>query len=100
VKNTPRGCWIRSCFVPTCADYGCREIVLIQPQQRSRRKTDRRDARALRDLLWVNRIALVNGERLAGRRRVRPCTQQESEQRQLTSLRVTVHRVKLMSCEN
>ena len=24
--------------------YGCREIVLIQPQQRSRRKTDRRDA--------------------------------------------------------
>ena len=53
-------------------DYGCREIVLIQPQQRSRRKTDRRDARALRDLLWVNRVALASGERLAGLRRVRP----------------------------
>ena len=75
-------------------DYGCSEIVLIQPQQRSRRKTDRRDARALRDLLWVNRIALVNGERLAGLRRVRPCTQQESEQRQITSLRRHLSKLK------
>lgn len=75
-------------------DYGCREIVLTQPQQRSRRKTDRRDARALRDLLWVNRIALVNGGRLAGLRRVRPCTQQESEQRQVTSLRRHLSKLK------
>ena len=29
------------------SDYGCREIVLIQPEKRSKKKTDRRDADTL-----------------------------------------------------
>ena len=38
-------CGFNDWLMKMLGDYGCREIVLIQPQQRSRRKTDRRDAR-------------------------------------------------------
>jgi len=67
--------------------HGCREIVLTQPQKRQSHKTDRRDARALRDLLWIHRHALRSGKRLPGIRRVRLCTAEEAAQRQITSLR-------------
>ena len=80
-------CGFNDYLIKLLEEYGCREIVLIQPQKKSRRKTDRRDARALRELLWLNRVPLMNGKHLAGLRRVRPCTQQEAEQRQITSLR-------------
>ncbi len=43
--------------------YGCRETVLIQPEKRSRKKTDRRDASALSQLLWVNRQRVLGGKR-------------------------------------
>ena len=43
--------------------YGCREIVLIQPEKRSRKKTDRRDAGKLSEQLWMNRQRLVEGQR-------------------------------------
>ena len=67
--------------------HGCREIVLIQPEKRQKHKTDRRDARTLRELLWLHRDALRAGKRLAGLRRVRICTKEEAAQRQITSLR-------------
>lgn len=67
--------------------FGCQEIVLIQPPKRQPHKTDRRDARALRDLLWIHRQALQAGKRLPGIRRVRLCTAEEAAQRQITSLR-------------
>lgn len=67
--------------------HGCRQIVLIQPEKRQRHKTDRRDARALRELLWIHRDALRAGKRLPGLRRVRICTPEEAAQRQITALR-------------
>lgn len=41
--------------------WNCREIVLIHPENPSRKKTDRRDAHKLADLLWLNseRLAVV-----------------------------------------
>jgi transposase len=36
----------------------CREVILIKPEKRSKRKTDRRDASALAELLWGNRDRL------------------------------------------
>jgi len=33
----------------------CDDLILIQPDKKSRRKTDRRDAARLSELLWVNR---------------------------------------------
>jgi len=37
-------CGFNDWLLKLLAEYGCREIVLIQPEKRSKRKTDRRDA--------------------------------------------------------
>jgi transposase len=67
--------------------WKCQEIVLIHPEKPSKKKTDRRDARKLADLLWLNRERLAAGQAVHGLRRVYIATQQEREDRQLTALR-------------
>lgn len=69
------------------ADEQCREVVLIQPERISRRKTDRRDANHLGELLWVNRERLLAGEKVQGVRRVYIPTDAERQDRQVTSIR-------------
>ncbi|MGI6414524.1 MAG: IS110 family transposase [Thermoguttaceae bacterium] len=69
------------------ADEQCREVVLIQPERISRRKTDRRDANHLGELLWVNRERLLAGEKVQGVRRVYIPTDAERQDRQITSIR-------------
>lgn len=68
----------------------CRELVLIQPEKRDKRKTDRRDANQLGEILWVNRHRLLAGKRVQNVRRVLPATDEEASDRQLTSLRCTL----------
>ena len=70
----------------------CREVIVIQPQQRSKRKTDRRDANALSELLWVNRHRLLANQRVQGVRRVSLPTADEEQDRQLTAERVSLGR--------
>jgi transposase len=65
----------------------CREIVLIHPERPSKKKTDRRDAQKLCDLLWLNRERLAEGKPVHGLRRIYIATKQEQEDRQITSLR-------------
>jgi transposase len=65
----------------------CREIVLIHPEKPSKKKTDRRDAQKLCDLLWLNRERLAEGKPVHGLRRFSIATKQEQEDRQITSLR-------------
>ena len=40
---------------PDAARLPLSKVILIQPEHRKKRKTDRRDAAALSELLWVNR---------------------------------------------
>jgi len=68
-------------------DYGCRETVLIQPEKKSRKKTDRRDASALSQLLWVNRQRVLGGKKVQGLKRIILPSQEEQDNRQLTALR-------------
>jgi transposase len=68
-------------------EYGCRENVLIQPDKRSKKKTDRRDAHQLSGLLWVNRTRLLAGGSVEGVRRVQPPNKRDAEDRQITELR-------------
>jgi transposase len=68
-------------------DERCQEVVLIQPEQTSRKKTDARDANRLSELLWVNRQRLLAGARVQGLRRVHIPTDAEQQDRQLTSQR-------------
>jgi transposase len=71
-------------LLPQC---GCRETVLIQPKEHSRRKTDRRDASHLSEVLWINRERLLMGQKVQGVRRIVPPTPQERHDRRLTQLR-------------
>lgn len=64
-----------------------RRVRLIHPEKPSKKKTDRRDAQKLADLLWINRQRLADGQIARGLRRVHMVSQQEREDRQLTSLR-------------
>jgi transposase len=75
--------WLIECL----RKWNCQEIVLIHPEKPSKKKTDRRDAHKLADLLWLNRQRLATGQRVHGLRRVYLVTQKEREDRQLTSLR-------------
>ena len=67
--------------------YGCRETLLIQPEKRSRKKTDRCDASALSHILWVNRHRVPGGARVEGLRRIDLPSHEEQENRQVTALR-------------
>jgi transposase len=74
-------------LLPLC---GCREVVLIQADKRDKRKTDRRDAHTLSEILWVNRDRLLSGRKVQGLRRVVPPTFQDRDDRRLTQLRRNV----------
>lgn len=67
--------------------HGCREVILVQADERSRRKTDRRDAKKLSELLWVNRHRLLAKLPVQGVRRIVPPTEEQRIERRLTTLR-------------
>ncbi|MCP4308519.1 MAG: IS110 family transposase [bacterium] len=80
-------CGFNHWLLEMLGEYGCREIVLIQPDTRSKKKTDRRDAAALSQTLWVNRERLTAGKPCHGLRRVVPPSKEDGENRELTALR-------------
>ena len=83
-------CGFNDWLIEELRNWNCQEIVLIHPEKPSKKKTDRRDARKLADLLWLNRGRLAAGEPVHGLRRVHMVTQREREDRQLTALRKTL----------
>jgi len=80
-------CGMNHWLVKMLNEYECREVILVQPQERSKQKTDRRDANHLAETLWVNRHRLLGGRRVQGLRRVHPPTPEDVDARQLTELR-------------
>jgi transposase len=80
-------CGMNSWLLKMLKEYDCREAVVTQPTERSKQKTDRRDAGVLSHLLWVHRQHFVDGKHPLGVRRVQPATLQEADDRQVTALR-------------
>jgi transposase len=80
-------CGFNEWFLDMLHEKGCRERVLIQPQLKSTRKTDRRDAAELSELLWVNRERLREGKRVNGLRRVTLPGPEDRQLRKLTTRR-------------
>jgi transposase len=80
-------CGFNDWLLQMLTEYGCRETVLIQAEKKSKKKTDRRDAAALVELLWVNRHRLLAGRKVHHLRRVQPPMAAEAADRQLTVLR-------------
>jgi transposase len=74
------------------ADPFCHDVLLIQPTQTSKKKTDRRDANRLSEVLWVNRHRLLAGETVRGLRQVYQPTEGERQDRQITSMRMRLGR--------
>ena len=85
-------CGMNPWLLELLREYGCREIVVVQPTERSKQKTDRRDAGELSHLLWVHRQSFLAGKHPLGVRRIQPPTAQEAEDRQLTTLRARLTR--------
>jgi transposase len=68
-------------------DPHCHQVLVVQPLGRSANKTDRRDANALSELLWVNRGRLLRGDRVQGVRTVRIPGEEQQVDRRLTQMR-------------
>lgn len=80
-------CGFNDWLIRLLRDFRCHKVILIQPEQRKKRKTDRRDAAALSELLWVNRDRFLAGKPVRGLRQVDIATPTDQENRRLTTLR-------------
>lgn len=80
-------CGFNDWLIEILREFDCDEIVLIHPERRSKKKTDRRDAFKLAEMLWLNRGRLTAGQKPKGLRRVQIPTIEQQQDRQLTSLR-------------
>ena len=52
-------CGFNDWLIRMLRDYRCHKVILIQPEERKRQKTDRRDAAALSELLERRRDELL-----------------------------------------
>jgi transposase len=80
-------CGFNDWLLKMLGEFACANVVLVQTESRGRKKTDRRDAAKLAELLWINRHHLARGERLQQIRRVTIPSSEDAENRQLTALR-------------
>ena len=80
-------CGFNDWLIRLLHDYRCHKVILIQPDDRKRCKTDRRDAASLSELLWVNRDRLLEGKPVRGVRQVDIAGSSDQENRRLTTLR-------------
>jgi transposase len=80
-------CGFNDWLIRMLRDYRCHKVILIQPEERKKCKTDRRDAAALSELLWVNRDRLLQGKPVRGLRQVDIARSMDQENRRLTTLR-------------
>src|SRR3954467_7341777 len=58
----PEVCGFNDWLIRLLRDYGCAKVILIQPEDRKKRKTDRRDAAAPSERLWGKRERLRHGK--------------------------------------
>ena len=89
-------CGFNDWLLRLLADYGYRQIVLVQPEKRDRHKTDRRDANALGELLWTSRQRLAAGKKVQNVRQIVPPSPRNAEDRQLTMFRHRLCRLAVM----
>ena len=67
--------------------HGCKQVLLIQPEKKPKIKTDRRDAHALSELLWVNRDRIKKHLPIRGVRQVVVPSKIDAENQRITLLR-------------
>jgi transposase len=80
-------CGFNDWLIRMLYDFRCQKVIVIQPEERKKRKTDRRDAAALSELLWANRDRLLHGKPVRGLRQIDIASTTDQENRRLTTLR-------------
>jgi transposase len=80
-------CGFNDWLIRMLQEYHCHKVIVIQPDERKKCKTDRRDAAALSELLWVNRERLLHGKPVRGLRQIDIASSTDQENRRLTTLR-------------
>src|SRR6185369_14458978 len=80
-------CGFNDWLIRLLREYRCHQVILIQPEDRKKCKTDRRDAAGLSELLWANRERLLQGKPVRGLRQVDIASGTDQENRRLTTLR-------------
>src|SRR5205814_3515601 len=80
-------CGFNDWLIRMLQEYRCHKVILIQPDERKKCKTDRRDAAALSELLWVNRDRMLQGKPVRGLRQVDIASSTDQEDRRLTMMR-------------
>jgi transposase len=87
-------CGFNDWLIKMLRDYRCDKVILIQPEERKKQKTDRRDAASLSELLWVNGDRLLAGKPVRGLRQVDISSTIDQENRRLTTLRKDASRTR------
>jgi transposase len=85
-------CGFNEWLLKLLPEHGCRETIVVQPEEKSSHKTDRRDASGLSEVLWINRDRIAQGFPVRGLRRIQIPGAAEQADRRLTSLRHDVGR--------
>jgi transposase len=80
-------CGFQEWLLEMLKNFRCERIVLVHPEDRGRRKTDRRDAAKLSELLWLFRDRIASGKPIDKLRIIVPPTSVQLQQRRLTTLR-------------
>ena len=80
-------CGFNDWLVEVLKNFRCEKIVLVQPEDTSKKKTDRRDAAALSELLWLYRDRFRNQQPIKKLRIIHQSTSEQAQQRRLTNLR-------------
>jgi transposase len=80
-------CGFNDWLIEMLRNFRCDRIVLIQPQDSSRRKTDRRDAAKLSEDLWLYRHRIEAGTLIRNLKIVHIPDSIQIQQRRLTNLR-------------
>src|SRR3954447_16260709 len=80
-------CGFNDWLIRLLHEYRCHKVILIQPDDRKKCKTDRRGGAALSELLWANRDRLLQGKPVRGLRQIEIASGTDQENRRLTRLR-------------
>ena len=80
-------CGFNEWLLEMLKNFRCAKILLVQPEDSDKRKTDKRDAAALSELLWLYRDKISNEQPIKKLRIVYQPTTRQNQLRRLTSLR-------------
>ena len=80
-------CGFNDWLIEMLRNFRCSRVALVQPEESSRRKTDRRDAAKLSEMLWMFRNRIESNQPIDSLKIVNIPTATQQQQRRLTNLR-------------